>query len=81
MVIIDIKNPENYTLDNVTGERLASIHSVMDKTKPKEDLWNFIKDYDGSIWTCNEWNEESILIMNRNKVDVTNGSYKINHIN
>lgn len=63
--------------DNVTGKRLASIHSVMDKTSPKEDFWNFIKDYDGNIWTCNEWNEESILIMNRNKVDVTNGSYKI----
>ena len=71
-----LENPAYHKQDNVTGKRLASIHSVMDKTKPTEDFWNFILDWDGSILTCNEWNEESIQIINSKKIEVTNGSYK-----
>lgn len=53
----------------------------MDKTKPKED-WDGFNEYPfGNIWLSNVWNEESRVIMNANKVSVTDGSYKINLIN
>lgn len=54
--------------------RLARIHNIMDKTRLSEDPDGFKADPFGHIWL---YNEESILIINSNKSDVTNGSYKI----
>ncbi|MDW7777367.1 MAG: hypothetical protein SCH39_13665, partial [Methanosarcinales archaeon] len=71
-----LENPAYHEQDNVTGKRLASIHSVMDKTRPMEDFWNFIFDWNGNIWTCDEWNEESIQIINSKKIEVTKGNYE-----
>ncbi|MDW7775211.1 MAG: hypothetical protein SCH39_02605, partial [Methanosarcinales archaeon] len=72
-----LENPNYHEYDNVTGKRLARIHSVMDKTRYSEDKIGFILDWNGNIWLCNEWNEESIIIINSTKVDVTDGSYGI----
>lgn len=72
-----LENPNYHIQDNVTGERLARIHSVMDKTRLSEDTEGFKADPTGNIWLCNEWNEESIEIINANKVKKTNGIYKI----
>lgn len=71
-----LENPNYHTQDNVTGERLARIPGIMDKTKPTEDWDGFIADPTGNIFFSNEWNLESILIINANKTYVTNGSYK-----
>ena len=72
-----MENPSYHAQDNVTGERLARIHSIMDKTRFSDDPEGFKADPFGHIWLCNEWNEESIFIINSNKAGVTNGSYKI----
>ncbi|MDW7775203.1 MAG: M12 family metallo-peptidase [Methanosarcinales archaeon] len=71
-----LENPNYHQQDNITGIRLARIHSIMDKTRYSEDKEGFKADKTGNIWLCNEWNEESILIMNFNKASITNGSYK-----
>ncbi|MDW7775201.1 MAG: hypothetical protein SCH39_02555 [Methanosarcinales archaeon] len=49
----------------------------MDKTRYSEDKDGFKADWDGNIWLCNEWNKESILIINSSKASVTNGYYKV----
>ncbi|MDW7777146.1 MAG: M12 family metallo-peptidase [Methanosarcinales archaeon] len=72
-----LENPAYHKQDNITGEKLARIHSVMDKTKPTEDWDGFKADPTGNILLCNEWNEESIQIINASKTEVTNGIYKI----
>ncbi|MDW7775208.1 MAG: hypothetical protein SCH39_02590 [Methanosarcinales archaeon] len=72
-----LESPKYHEQDNVTGIRLARIYSIMDKTRYSEDKEGFKADKTGNIWLCNEWNEESILIINSNKASVTNGSYKV----
>ncbi|MCX9014816.1 MAG: hypothetical protein OIN89_08505, partial [Candidatus Methanoperedens sp.] len=72
-----MESPNYHKQDHITGERLARIHSVMDKTKYSDDPEGFKADPTGNIWLCNEWNEESIEIINANKSKKTNGSYKI----
>jgi hypothetical protein len=61
--------------DEITGDKLARIYSIMDKTKPSEDFDGFYDEHWGNIYFTHKWNPESIQIINSSKIDMTNGGF------